>query len=256
MMNKTGKRLSVLLVGESWSTVSFHVKGFDQFITGGYDEGATWLTKALEKSGIAVNHLTSQSAPVHFPGTMEELKRYDTVILSDVGSNSLLLHPDTFIKSKRTPNRLLLLKEYVAEGGGLAMIGGYMSFQGIDGRGRYAGTPVEEVLPVQISRWDDRMEVPEGFEPEVLQPGHPILENIDQDWPFLLGYNQVKPKEHADVLIARGADPLLATATFGKGRTLVFTSDCAPHWAPPDFVNWRHYPRFWTQVVGWLAARR
>ena len=28
------------------------------------------------------------------------------------------------------------------------MVGGYMTFQGIDAKGRYAGSPVEEALPV------------------------------------------------------------------------------------------------------------
>ena len=30
------------------------------------------------------------------------------------------------------------------------MVGGYCSFQGINGGARYHGTPVEEVLPVEI----------------------------------------------------------------------------------------------------------
>ena len=45
------------------------------------------------------------------------------------------------------PNRLKLIREYVRGGGGLAMIGGYFSFQGINGGARYRGTAVEEVLP-------------------------------------------------------------------------------------------------------------
>ena len=43
------------------------------------------------------------------------------------------------------------------------MVGGYYSFQGINGGARYHGTPVEEVLPVEILPYDDRIEVPEGF---------------------------------------------------------------------------------------------
>ena len=46
------------------------------------------------------------------------------------------------------PNRLKLLRDYVAGGGGLMMIGGYFSFQGINGGARWHKTPVEEVLPV------------------------------------------------------------------------------------------------------------
>ncbi len=57
-----------------------------------------------------------------------------------------MLHPDTWLRSKRTPNRLKLLKSYVEAGGGLIMVGGYLSFQGINGSARYHGTPIEEIL--------------------------------------------------------------------------------------------------------------
>ena len=53
------------------------------------------------------------------------------IILSDIGSNTLLLPPEVFLEGKRVPNRLELLKEYVSQGGGLVMAGGYLSFQGI-----------------------------------------------------------------------------------------------------------------------------
>ena len=46
------------------------------------------------------------------------------------------------------------------------MIGGYYSFQGINGGARYHRTPVEEVLPVECLPYDDRVEVPEGFAAE------------------------------------------------------------------------------------------
>ena len=43
------------------------------------------------------------------------------------------------------------------------MIGGYFSFQGIDGKARWRNTPVEEALPVSCLAYDDRLEIPEGF---------------------------------------------------------------------------------------------
>ena len=53
------------------------------------------------------------------------------------------------------------------------MIGGYYSFQGINGGARYHKTPVEEVLPVTCLPVDDRVEVPEGFAPVVDRPAEP-----------------------------------------------------------------------------------
>ena len=81
---------------------------------------------------------------------MDALRQYDVVILSDIGANSLLLSPDTFERSLSAPNRLALLRDWTATGGGLVMVGGYLTFQGIDAKGRYAGSAVEEALPVTL----------------------------------------------------------------------------------------------------------
>ena len=95
------------------------------------------------------------------------------MILSDIGANTLLLSPEVFLEGKRVPNRLELIKEYVAQGGGLVMAGGYLSYQGIYGSARFHRTPIEEVLPVSMLAIDDRIEKPEGIHPSVCQEGSP-----------------------------------------------------------------------------------
>ena len=35
---------------------------------------------------------------------------------------------------------------------------------------------------------------------------------------------------------------------FGKGRSVAFTSDCGPHWAPLSFVEWPGYEQLWQQI--------
>lgn len=249
--------MRVLLAGESWMSHTIHVKGFDSFTTSTYEEGAGWLIRALQAGGHEVTYLRNHEAPVEFPIRREELDRYDVVILSDIGSNTLLLHPDTFARSRPTPNRLALLRDFVLDGGGLCMVGGYMTFSGIDGKGKYAGTPVEAVLPVTLEPADDRVETPEGVEPEVVEGvRHPVLEGLPARWPATLGHNRVHPKAGAEVLVRVGPDPLVVVGTYGRGRSLAFTTDCGPHWAPPEFVNWDGYARFWNQAVAWLGAGR
>ncbi len=155
-----------LIAGESWIMHTIHQKGVDAFTTTAYGTGHQWLQGALEAGGWEVEHLPNHLAPEAFPTTMAELDGYDVVILSDIGSNSLLLSPDTFERSLSAPNRLALLRDWVAAGGGLIMVGGYLTFQGIEGKGRYAGSPVEDALPVLISPFDDRVERPEGVCPD------------------------------------------------------------------------------------------
>jgi uncharacterized membrane protein len=247
------KTLHMLLAGESWVTYSIHQKGFNAFTEGTYSEGATALVAALRERGVVVHYMKAHEVAGGFPQTPEEIDAFDVVILSDIGSDSLLLHPDTFSRSKPTTDRLDLIREWVNRGGGFGMIGGYLSFQGYGGGAHYRFTPIEEVLPVGLFGGDDRVEKPSGIHPRVVRT-HPITEDLPEEWPMLLGYNKVKPE--GEVLVRTvGEDPLLVVGEYGKGRTAAFTSDCSPHWGSPDFVNWQHYGEFWYRLVSWLAGK-
>jgi uncharacterized membrane protein len=250
----------VLLAGESWVTTATHVKGFDQFDTATYHTGADELLAALKDGPLDVRFMPSHEAQGHFPQTMEALSAYDAVVLSDIGANTLLLHPDTWIRSKPTPNRLNLLREYVRAGGGLVMFGGYYSFQGINGGARYHKSAVEEVLPVSCLAFDDRVEVPESFRPVVTRPAdHPILKGLGRDWPMLLGFNEVTVKPGAEVLATVSADygalPLLVAGSYGKGRSVAWTSDVGPHWLPPEFIAWPGYRTLFEQQILWAIGK-
>ena len=181
----------ILLVGESWTSTSTHVKGFDQFATATWHTGATDFLAALADSPYAITYMPAHAAATDFPLTLEALQEWDAIILSDIGANTLLLHPDTWLKSRRTANRLTLLHDYVAGGGALMMIGGYYSFQGINGGARYRHTEVEKVLPVRCLAWDDRIETPEGCYAEVTE-SHPLFNDIPGEWPWLLAITKLK----------------------------------------------------------------
>ncbi len=200
------------------------------------------------------------------------------MILSDIGANSLLLSPDTFERSAVRPNRLAAVEQYVRGGGGLLMIGGYLSFAGIEGKARYHGTAVEDALPVVIGATDDRVEAPEGVLPVVIRPDHPVVRGLPADWPVLLGYNRVTSRPATEVIVtcgadprvadvtdpllpvvpdplaAGGADPLIACGSYEAGRSAVFTSDCAPHWGPPEFLAWPGYRQLWPNLMTWLSG--
>jgi len=248
--------IRVLLAGESWVSNSTHFKGWDFFSSTSFDTGISYLQQALTAAGIAFTHLPNHLADARFPNTAEGLSQFDVIVLSDIGSNTLLLHPDTWLRGKPTPNRLRLLKEWVSTGGGLAMCGGYYSFSGIYGAARYHKTPIEDVLPVSIQPYDDRVEAPEGAQPEIINSGHPILNGIPIPWPSLLGFNELTVKAGAELLAAVQNYPLLAVQTFGQGRTLAWASDIGPHWCPEKFATWEGYARLWVQAVEWLAQQR
>lgn len=249
---------SVLIAGESWTIHSIHQKGFDSFTTTEYAEGVGPLRDALLAGGWSVDYQPAHVAARDFPATAAALAAWDVVILSDIGANTLLLHPETFSRSRPLPNRLIAIRDYVLGGGGLVMVGGYLTFQGIEAKGQYAGSPVEEVLPVVLSRHDDRVECPQGATPVPEAPGHPILSGLPAapgDWPALLGYNRASLREGAELVARVGHDPLIAAGSFGKGRGVAFASDCGPHWAPPPFVDWAGYRPLWNGIVNWAAGR-
>lgn len=245
--------LKVLIAGESWMTHSIHVKGFDSFSTSAYQEGGTAMIEAIRGAGIEVTYQPAHIAANHFPASAEALAAFDVVALSDIGANTLLLPERTFVRSESSPDRLALLADYVRGGGGVLMIGGYLTFQGIEAKANYAGTPVDDILPVRLFSGDDRSERPDGVVPDIVDPAHPVMDGLS-DWPAFLGYNRSTPREDATVLARVGDDPFVAVRTVGSGRSAVFASDCGPHWGPPAFLAWPGYQRLWPNLCRWLAG--
>ena len=254
-------KTKVLLVGESWVSAATHFKGFDQFGSVTFHLGAEPLVSALKDSPFELTYMPAHEAAEGFPFTADGLAQYGAIILSDIGANTLLLPPSVWLSGKPTPNRLKLIRDWTHKGGGLMMIGGYFSFQGIDGRARWRRTPVEEALPVTCLPYDDRIEVPEGFAPEILGTAdHPILRGLGSEWPLLLGANEVVVRSDPGVeILARlpkseGGHPLLVTGQYGKGRTMAWTSDIGPHWVPDIFTQWVGFPKLWTNALSWLTG--
>lgn len=249
----------ILLAGESWVSAATHFKGHDQFSSVTFHRGAEPLVNALKDSPFELDYMAGHDVPEKFPATLDALNAYDVLLLSDIGSNSVLLHPDVWLRSQTFPNRVKLLRDWVSQGGGLAMIGGYLSYQGIDGRARWHNTAVEEALPVNCMPYDDRIEIPEGATAVINQPDHPIVKGIAGAWPPVLGINQVLLKDDRKVnLIAslpadQGGHPLLAAWEFGKGRTVAWTSDIGPHWLSPEFCAWQGYRQLWIQMFAWIV---
>jgi uncharacterized membrane protein len=132
------------------------------------------------------------------------------------------------------------------------MIGGYLSFSGIDAKAQFAGTQLADVLPVVIACTDDRVELPQGVDPVATQGDHVALGGATCFGP-LLGYNQVQARPEANVLAMCGDDPLVAIWEVGAGRAFVYTSDCGPHWASRSYADSPDYARLWQGLVSWAA---
>ena len=243
----------ILLAGESWMAITTHIKGFDSFSTSVYETGKEWIEKAIKAAGYEFDYLPNHEALDHFPYDLESLKQYDCIVLSDIGANTLLLPTATFTKSVKKPNRCNLLRDYVLDGGALLMVGGYMTFAGIEGKGKWYDTAVQDVLPVKLLTCDDRQEYCEGVAPVVVKGDHEAMNGLPTEWPAVLGYNRTIAKEDAEVVATISGDSFIAFGSYGKGKTGVFTTDCAPHWAPPEFCNWEYYNQVFANIFAYLT---
>lgn len=244
--------MKVLFIGESWFIHMIHAKGYDTFESSKYEEGATHLLECLRGAGVDVDYMPSHEIQIRFPTDINELEKYDAIVISDVGANTFLLQNDTFYNMKTVPNALSLIEEYTRNGGGLLMIGGYLSFAGIEAKAYYQHTVLAEVLPIKMKDHDDRVEFPEGVNPVTTDEKHFITKDI-KDWPRFLGYNQFSAKQDAKVLAKVNNDPFLVVGEYQQGKTACFASDCAPHWGSPDFMNWEKYTDLWVDILKYVG---
>jgi len=248
--------IRVLYVGDYFLQKTTWIKGVEpiSLFTSLVNDGK-FIQEALHQDkNIQVEHMSGQRAFEDFPKTSNELGKFDVLILSDIGKDTLVLYPEF----KSGPNRVKSIRQYVEEGGILVYCGGWLTFQGYHGNGNWYGTPVAEILPVEILPVpDDRVELPEGQKPQIIEKDHSIFKGIPvEEFPRVYGYNRTTLKADCKLLASIEKDnPFIAAGKFGEGQTLVYTSDPAPGWGI-DFVKWAYYSKFWVQVVHWLTGEK
>jgi uncharacterized membrane protein len=187
---------------------------------------------------------------------LDELKNFDVVVLDDFSHRSYF-----------NPVYLERVRDFVRDGGGLAMFGGVRGFDS----GGYAESALKEVLPVEL---DGKGTFHTGatLRPALTAAGkaHPITRLLpdprsnEEAWrklPPLTAYNQVRAAR-GETLVTVSRDgsgvalPLLTVGRFGKGRTLAFMSDEAWRWnfiAVGNRDTPQNHLKLIRQSLRWLA---
>lgn len=209
-----------------------------------------------------------------FPSTKPELFAYDVVILGDVAWRSLA---PTEEQSRKV---LALLKEFVAEGGGLAIVAGEDRVPD-----QLATTALGDVLPVLVRPADHSGEPHRdvGFRVAPTEIGrlHPILsvlqetpEAVDKAWrerdawTWFWAYRATGGLKPGAFALARMSNvsapeyrddrgellPVFAGMAFGKGR--VFFSAIDQIYRIRREYGDVYYGSFWDETIRWLATYR
>jgi uncharacterized membrane protein len=124
------------------------------------------------------------------------------------------------------------------------------------GRGRYYYTEdlqnIPRIFALETQLASDATIVEQAFRPLAADPGHEAIQGIDwKGVPPLGGYVATTAKASAEQLLAsHREDPVLATWRYGLGRAAAFTSDASGRWTP-QWLQWREFNRFWSQLVRW-----
>ncbi len=187
---------------------------------------------------------------------LEELKNFDVVVFDDFSHRAYF-----------NPLYLERVREFVRDGGGLAMFGGVRSFDS----GGYAESALQEVLPVELDG-KGNYQAQSVVRTALTSAGkaHPITRLFpdpranEEAWarmPVLSGLNQVRGAKGETLLTSTGegagtASPLLTVGRFGKGRTLAFMSDDAWRWnfiAVGNRETPQNHLKLVRQAMRWLA---
>jgi len=184
----------------------------------------------------------------------KELKNFDLLIFDN-------FQPHPYLRA----GDLEKVREFVKEGGAFAMIGG----PNFRGEGGYAGTPIEEILPVRwVGKEDYRRDSPLRVKLSRAGMAHPVTrlspdesDNLSlwRNMPPLDGVNLMEPKRSGTVLLESAGEisrPILTVGGYGKGRVLVLATDYSWKWymgmVAAGKGNWP-YLRLVERMVRWLT---
>ena len=203
---------------------------------------------------------TSASDTRRFPGTRAELAQYDVLILGDVGEAHL------------TKAQQLAIVDFV-EVQGKPII--FLSSRNTLGVGGVRNTELAHLLPIDVPASGCRVHDTEfAIQPTQAGMFHPILQignrgstpgnktTVWQNIPASLSrsFSGFQLRGGATVLMESGdGTPVLVLQRAGLGKSLLIAAEGLWNWdfGVSTFKDDRYrtlYPRFWTQVIRWMAT--
>jgi hypothetical protein len=234
------------------------------YVEGGFRVEQKFIRRALDSSPdmnvdyIRIDPRDPANRPVDLAERLKSGK-YEVYILGDVDSSAF------------RGDELKTLARNVERGAGLIMLGGLHSF----GAGGYAATPLNDLLPVTMDRFDRQnpdepargdlqLPGPLPMRPTALGQMHFALrlapdraksEELWSQLPPLDGAYKFRGISAGAMILADSGTnvPLLVAQQYGDGRVMAFAGDTTWRWWMRGFES--AHKRFWRQIVLWLAKK-
>ena len=215
------------------------------------------LQRTAESKFLRLEVSDSTELEFGFPTTRQELYRYRALVIGSVEASFF------------THDQLQMIADFVSErGGGLLFLGGLSAFA----EGGWAGTPVEEVMPVVLGAPAgeegyfaeiDVTPTPAGFAHPAVQldaePG-----DLRDRWEALPPLTVVNPVDDvrpgATVLLTGsrsegGEQIVLSYQRYGRGTSIALTAQDTWLWQMHSDVSLedQSHESFWKQMLRWLV---
>ncbi len=93
-----------------------------------------------------------------------------------------------------------------------------------------------------------------SMQPDIKLSGEMLQGLLKESLPAIYGQVITYPKPESRLLIETELGPLLAAWQYGLGRSVAYTSDLSNRWGK-DWVKWKHFGQFTSQMVKWAQRR-
>lgn len=172
---------------------------------------------------------------------------------SYVGKVDVLILSDTDRVLFTNEQQFMFREGLVEDAQGLIMAGGLEAFGGAGGGSSWAGSAVEDALPVECLSGKTFSGHPFLARPPASEKDHPFVTSLPwETMPIFRGMNSVAQKGGSILLLeARGTGiepsahkPVLVYGEIGKGSSLAHAPDWNPGWGTTVMNNWEYYPDY------------
>jgi uncharacterized membrane protein len=237
----------------------FEVKFIRRAVTDDKNLQLAVLQRTAENKYLRLDVDNPEELVAGFPKTRDELFSYRALVLGSIEAAAF------------TGDQLQMIADFVdRRGGGLLMLGGPRAFA----EGRYAGTPIADVLPVVLEPpGDARDGAPVArlrVRPTRAGSAHPMTQiaKTEQEsaarWsslPEVTSVNPVRGAKPGATILLSGTDQsrreqiVLASQRYGRGKALAFPVQDSWVWqmhasVPVDDMT---HENFWRQLLRWLV---